>query len=141
MGKKRINQLLEQLKENQQQDLQNAAAIFTVAQVAVNRLREQVEPVETVPARAALSGTEVAALLPAAPIPIERAELERRYGSFNACRQAAKAQGIKFSKTPSWPQLSVAFGYLEACQQMVQDYLQAHPNEQLKGVSIELKLG
>jgi hypothetical protein len=139
MGKKRINQLLEQLKENQQQDLQNSAAIFTVAQVAVNQLREQTE---TVPqARAMLPAAESATLLPAAPIPIEQAELKRRYGSHTACRQAAKKQGIIFSKTPSWQQLSIAFGYLEACQQMVQSYVQTHPSEHLKGISIQLKLG
>lgn len=139
MGKKRINQLLEQLKENQQQDLQNSAAIFTVAQVAVNQLREQVQTVPQVSAM--LPAAESVASLPAAPIPIEQAELKRRYGSHTACRQAAKKQGIIFSKTPSWQQLSVAFGYLEACQQMVQSYVQAHPSEHLKGISIQLKLG
>jgi hypothetical protein len=140
MGKKRINQLLEQLKENQQQDLQNSAAIFTVAQVAVNQLREQNQTVPHVSAMLPAAESS-AALLPAAPIPIEQAELKRRYGSHTACRQAAKKQGIIFSKTPSWQQLSIAFGYLEACQQMVQSYVQTHPSEHLNGISIQLKLG
>jgi len=51
-------------------------------------------------------------------------QLKRRYGSHRACRQAAKRQGITFSKTPTWQQLEIAFGYLEACQQQLRSYLQ-----------------
>lgn len=140
MGKKRITQLLEQLKDNQQQDLQNTAAIFTVAQVAVNQLQEQLQSEPQSIAALPAAKTESVTVL-SAPILIDEAELRRRYGSHVACRQAAKAQGIKFSKTPSWHQLTVAFSYLQACQQLVQSYVQAHPSEQLSGVSIELKLG
>jgi hypothetical protein len=141
MGKKRITQLLDQLKENQQQDLQNSAAIFTVAQVAVNQLQDQLASPPQLSAavpRPLPSAAESA--LPAAPLMIDEAELRRRYGSHTACRQAAKAQGIKFSKTPSWHQLSIAFSYLQACQQIVQSYLQTYPNDQLKGISIQLNL-
>jgi predicted RNase H-like nuclease len=131
MGKKRITQLLDQLKSNQQMELQNAAAIFTVAQVAVNELQEQVVS-DIAPT--------VAALQPASD-PLDKAELLRRYGSYNGCREAAKKQGIKFSRTPRWEQLSTAFSYTETCRQLIQGYLEAHPHKELKGVSIELKLG
>jgi len=131
MGKKRVTRLLEQLKDNQQLELQNAAAIFTVAQVAVNELREQgsqeIEP--TVPA------------LPPAPALLDQVELLRRYGSYSGCRKAAKQQGIKFSRTPSWKQLVAAFNYAEACQQLVKSYTKAYPSSALHGITIELKLG
>ena len=130
MGKKRITQLLEQLKDNQQRDLQNAAEIFTVAQVAVNQLQAIAES----------EASEPPVAPPSAAVSLDRAELKRCYGSFNACRQAAKQRGIKFSRTPSWEQLAAAFHYADACQQVVLEYLAAHPCKALQGVSIELKL-
>ena len=89
MGKKRVTQLLDQLKENRQQELENAASIFTVAQVAVNELQADVvqEAKAAVPA------------LPSAPILLDKAELLRRYGSHKGCRKAAKEKGIKFIRT------------------------------------------
>jgi len=131
MGKKRVTQLLEQLKVQQQQDVQNAAAIFTVAQVAVNELKEQAAQ-EQVPPVAAL---------PPAPTTASKAQLLQRYDSYNGCRSAAKQRGIKFSRTPSWEQLIAAFGYIEACQAIVNAYLEAHPNTKLQGVTFELKIG
>jgi hypothetical protein len=136
MGKKRVTQLLEQLKDNQQQELQNAAAIFTVAQVAVNQL-QQAAPAAAV--NLADDRISIAAL-PPAPMLLNQAELLQRYGSYRGCRKAAKAQGIKFSRTPSWKQLVAAFSYVEACRQVIQTYVAAHPSPDLRGVSIELKL-
>jgi hypothetical protein len=130
MGKKRVTQLLEQLKANQQEELQNAAAIFTVAQVAVNALQEQA-PLDIEPAIAAL---------PPAPVLLEKAELLRRYGSYNGCRQAAKQRGIKFSRTPKWKQLATAFSYADALQQITNLYIEAYPSPELHGITIELKL-
>lgn len=131
MGKKRVTQLLEQLKAQQQQEVQNAAAIFTVAQVAVNELQGQVAPEPPSPVAA----------LPLAPATLNKAQLLQQYGSYNGCRRAAKYQGIKFNRTPSWAQLIAAFSYVEACQAIVNSYVEAHPNAKLKGVTFELKLG
>jgi len=39
----RLQQLLNQLKENQQRDLENTAAIFTVAQVTLNEINKRLE--------------------------------------------------------------------------------------------------
>ena len=128
MGKKRVTQLLNQLKTNQQQELRNAAAIYTVAQVAINELQEQFQDLST------------NAALPPAPV-LDKAELLRRYSSYNGCRTAAKNQGIKFHQTPSWQQLVAAFGYAEACQQLLHIYAEAYPSPELQGVTIELPLG
>lgn len=127
MGKRRVTQLLHQLKTNQQQELHNAAAIYTVAQVAVNELQEQ-------------SQDSTNAALPPAPS-LDKAELLRRYSSYNGCRTAAKNKGIKFQQTPSWQQLITAFGYAEACQQLLHIYTEAYPRPELQGVTIELPLG
>lgn len=126
MGKQRITQLLAQLKENQAKDVENAAAIYTVAQVAVDAL-EQTQPSATV------------AALPAIPA-LDKAALLERYGSYNGCRSAAKKQGIRFSKTPSWPTLEAAFSYYEACQSLLQSYLTANPNPHLHGIKFEFPL-
>ena len=137
MGKKRVTQLLDQLKENRQQELQNAASIFTVAQVAVNELQANESRAEA----SSETKTEPAiAALPSAPILLDKAELLGRYGSYNGCRKAAKDKGIKFSRSPSWNQLITAFSYFEACQQLIHAYVETHTNRDLKGVSIELKL-
>lgn len=132
MGKKRIDQLLEQFKENQQQDLHNAAAIYTVAQVAVNELQAQAQQ------ESPWGGTTEA--LPPAPPTFTKSELLQRYKSYNGCRSAAKQQGIKFSRTPSWKQLEIAFGYLETCQHWINAYMHQYPQPGLQGVSIQLKL-
>ncbi|MUL37209.1 hypothetical protein [Gloeocapsopsis dulcis] len=128
MGKKRLTQLLDQLKANQQTDLQNTAAIYTVAQVAVNELQE------------ATSDVSVLALNPGQSS-IDKAELIRRYGSYSNCRQIAKQNGLKFSRNPSWQQLATGFTYLEALQQIVRNYLDKHPDPLLEGITVELKLG
>lgn len=132
MGKQKIEQLLEQLQNNHSQDIQNAAAIFTVAQGAVNQLNQLKELEGLAPEQNAL---------PAAPISLTKADLESRYGKFNACRAAAKRAGITFSKTPSWSQLIAAFSYLDACQSCVKTYLQRHPCADLKGVRLSITLG
>lgn len=130
MGKKRITQLLDKLQANQQAELKNTAAIFTVAQVAVNELQAQanLSPDLNLPA------------LPAGSTLIDRAELERRYGSFNGCRQAAKQQGIRFSKTPSWQQMVAAFNYVETFRTLLKTYIEQYPNEHLRGITFELTL-
>ncbi|ASC69193.1 hypothetical protein XM38_001190 [Halomicronema hongdechloris C2206] len=122
MGRRRIAQLLGQLKDNQARDIENAAAIYTVAQGAVNALDDS-QTVPTLPVRR-----------------ITKAELVQRYGSFNGCRRAAKEQGITFRKTPSWHQLEAAFAYRDACHQMVRDCLTNYPEELLQGVSLTISL-
>jgi hypothetical protein len=128
MGKKRITQLLEGLKENQLRDLHNSAAIYTVAQVAVNELQQN-----------SLQNDQpaLAALPPSLEI-IDKAQLLEQYGSYNACRKAAKEQGIKFSRTPSWEQLGAALSYAEAFQEIISSYVQIHPYPKLKGTTFEL---
>ncbi|MBW4635935.1 MAG: hypothetical protein KME30_29860 [Iphinoe sp. HA4291-MV1] len=130
MGKKRITQLLEQLKDNQHKELQNAAVIYTVATVAVNELLEQESQIPEPPI----------GLLPFAPKKIDKVELLKQYGSYNACRQAAKKQGIKFSRTPSWEQLAAGFSYAEAFRQVIKAYVETHPSPGLKGTKFELSL-
>lgn len=138
MGKKRVNQLLEQLKATQQADLHNAAAIFTVAQVAVNELRDQ-----AVEASSPVHSARLA--LPAMPEEmgpplLSKADLLQRYGSFQGCRQAAKQQGIRFSKTPTWSTLCAAFSYAETVRQLVKRYMEQHPYPDLQGVTVEVSL-
>ena len=128
MGKKRITQLLEQLKTNQQADLENAAAIYTVAQVAVNELQE------------ATSENLYKLALNPVQASIDKAELIRRYGTYRNCRRIAKQKGLKFSRTPSWQQLAIGFTYLENLQQLVKNYLDKYPNLLLDGVTVELNL-
>ena len=119
MGKKRINQLLDQLQANHTADLKNAAAVFTVAQVAVNQLEQQLQP----------EPGAIASLPPSAPESKET--LRQRYGSFNACRAAARQKGIHFKKTPSWEQLSEAFCYFETLQALIDDHLANQPTSKL----------
>jgi len=127
MGRKRITQLLDQLQSNYDADLQNAAAIFTVAQVAINQLEQQVaEPVA------------IASLAPA--IQLSEEDLKKRYGDYQACRRAAKQQGIYFRRTPSMKQLAAAFAYYEACEKLIQEYLKHQPDSALHGVSMQFKM-
>ena len=130
MGKQKIARLLAHLQDNHNQDIQNAAAIFTVAQGAVNQL-DQLE-------------SELAAepkTLPAAPSQLTQADLVSRYGNYNACRKAAKQAGISFRKSPRWEQLVTAFNYLAACQAQIDAYLQRYPNPNLNGVRVVIHLG
>jgi hypothetical protein len=130
MGKKRITQLLEGLKENQLHELHNSAAIYTVAQVAVNELQQQSLQITEPPIAALPSTLEI----------IDKAQLLKQYGSYRACRKAAKERGIKFSRTPSWEQLAVAFSYADAFQQIIKSYVETHPNPKLKGTTFEISL-
>jgi len=130
MGKKRITQLLDQLQANHEAELKNAAQIFTVAQVAVNQLNQQAEPtVNSLPATSFQP-----------PTVLDRAVLEQRYGSFNACRKAAKQLGIQFHRTPSWAQLVAAFSYFDVLQKLVQDYTTAFPDANLPIMTMAFKL-
>lgn len=129
MGKQKIDQLLAQLKDNHNQDIQNAAAIFTVAQGAVNQLQADNSDTENLESRA----------LPA-PRQLTKDDLIDRYGSYNGCRSAAKKAGITLHNPP-WPQVVAAFNYLEAAQNCVNAYMQQHPCDDLKGVSVTLSLG
>ncbi|MBD2364742.1 hypothetical protein H6G36_26820 [Anabaena minutissima FACHB-250] len=130
MGKKRITQLLEGLKENQLHELHNSAAIYTVAQVAVNELQQQSLQITEPPIAALPSTLEI----------IDKTELLKQYGSYRACRKAAKERGIKFSRTPSWEQLAVAFSYADAFQQIIKSYVETYPNPKLKGTTFEMSL-
>lgn len=134
MGKKRINQLLAQIKENQQADLRNAAAIYTVAQVAVDEL-EAIASADSLDSVRAIAPAPPAPALPAAvPTLLTQTDLLQRYGSYNGCRSAAKKLGIHFSKSPSWPQLIAAFSYADPIRQLVQDYVQRQAISHLSGV-------
>lgn len=130
MGKNRINQLLTQLKDNHQEDIQTAAGVFTVAQSAVNQLKETVLPgAETKPALEA-----------GKPQQLTKADLIEKYKSYNGCRSAAKKLGITFSRTPRWSQVVAAFNYSVACQDCIDAYMQQYPCKELKGVSVTLML-
>ena len=135
MGKKRITQLLEQLETNQQAELHNAAAIFTVAQAAVNELRDRADH----SSESSISDPSLPAL-PSAPALLDKAKLIDRYGSYNGCRKAAKQQGIRFAKNPTWEQMVAAFNHREIFQQMVNTYLEAHPAPTLQNVTFEIAI-
>jgi hypothetical protein len=140
MGKKRINQLLSQIKENQQADLRNAAAIYTVAQVAVNEL-EAIASADSPDSVRAIAPAASAPALPAAvPTQLTQADLVQRFGSFNGCRSAAKKLGIHFPKTPSWPQLITAFSYVDLFRHLIQDYVQQQEIRNLSGVQFTITL-
>ena len=129
MGKQKLDRLLAQLQDNHSEDIQNAAAIFTVAQIAVNQLDQ---PKDDSPL--------LLSALSRAPLHLTKADLIQRYGHYNGCRKAAKQTGIVFHKTPSWAQLIVAFNYQEACQACISGYIQQHPNPNLQGISLMLNL-
>ncbi len=131
MGKQKLDRLLAQLKDNQSQDIQNAAAIFTVAQGAVNQLAQLEQQADVLAEPITLSDA-----LPE----LTQADLIERYGSYNNCRKAAKQLGITFSKNPRWEQLVAAFRYLPACQSCVDAYMQRHPHPDIKGIKIQLTL-
>ncbi|MEO0456834.1 MAG: hypothetical protein AAF152_09655 [Cyanobacteria bacterium P01_A01_bin.114] len=139
MGKQKIDRLLAQLQDNQNQDIQNAAAIFTVAQSAVNHLDQIEQGINTEPTIEEPNITK-SNVLPTAPLKLTKADLINRYGSYNACRKVAKQTGITFSRSPRWPQLVAAFNYLEACQACVHRYMKQYPNPELSHVSLTLKL-
>lgn len=73
-----------------------------------------------------------------APKSLDKAELLRRHGSYNECRKVAKANGIKFTTTPTWDKLVDAFSYSEALHQLSQVYLTTYPNPNLAGIKVEL---
>lgn len=133
MGKQRLTQLLHQLEANQQKDLKNAAAIYAVAQVAVNTLNEQEASPATAPDLALSSASSSSTL--------DKQQLLERYGSYNGCRKAAKERGLQFKRTPSWNQLSQAFSCAEALQQLVQTHLSNQASVDLQGVTLKLSLG
>lgn len=136
MGKQRIAQLLNQLESDRQKDLKNSAAIYAVAQVAVNQLADyqRAEPSPQSPESRDLTA------LPPASFHLDKAALLERYGSYNGCRRAAKDFGLQFSATPSWPQLTQAFSYHEALQHLTSRYLATYPSPALKGVTVRLAL-
>ena len=127
MSKQNVAKLLARLKDNQAKDIENAASIYTVAQVAVNAL-EQSEDLQPEPIA-----------LPE-PVRVTKHELLERYHSFNGCRSEAKKQGIKFSKTPSWAKLEAAFSHRETVEQLVQSYFANFPDQSLEGISFEISL-
>lgn len=139
MGKQKIDRLLAQLKDNHSQDIQNAAAIFTVAQGAVNQLQANGAEADSYrPINSSADSLQTKAL--PAPHQLTKADLCDRYGNYNRCRSAAKKAGITL-RNPSWAQMVAAFSYLEACQNCINAYMQQHPSADLKGVSVTLSLG
>ncbi len=154
MGKKRIQRLLTQLEDHHQQGSQNSAAIYTVAQVAIDRLEQSLDLLaDTTSPQAIAAGSEdfESAAQPIAPtglnpvltLPpssqIDKVELKRRYGSLAACRKAAKEMGISFAKTPSWDRLVAAWQFQEGLLHLRSQYLQACPMTDLESVTISLK--
>ncbi|KPQ35477.1 MAG: Ergtoxin family [Phormidesmis priestleyi Ana] len=131
MGKQKIDRLLAKLQDNHAQDIHDTAAIFTVAQGAVNQLAQEM-------GRTPDTSEKPSSLL--APPQLTKAELIHRYGNYNACRSAAKKAGITFSRQPRWPQIVAAFNYLEGCQKCVNTYLQQHPSPDLQDIKITLSL-
>ncbi len=83
---------------------------------------------------------QVTTPLAAAPIALDKEELLRRYGSYNECRKAAKARGIKFNCTPTWEKLSQAMSYSDAMQEIGQRYMATYPNAALTGIKVEVNL-
>lgn len=130
MGKQRAKELLAKLKANQQADLENAAAIFTVAQVAVNELKEA--------ERDAQSLSQPPSLPPSSGF--SKAQLQEKFGNYNQCRKAAKTAGISFARTPSWEQLVTAFNQAVILQKVVDQYRDASSMPSLPGVNIQIKL-
>ncbi|MCM1985016.1 hypothetical protein [Lyngbya confervoides] len=63
-----------------------------------------------------------------------------RIVSYAGYRRAAKQQGIRFKKTPSWDKLVCAFSYVEAMRQLSLAYAQAYPHPQLEGIKFELEI-
>lgn len=86
MGKQKNDRLLAQLKDNHQQDIHNEAAIFTVAQGAVNELAHQD------------ANDEGSHAVSPEPLKLTKEDLISRYGNYNACRKAAKKAGISFAR-------------------------------------------
>jgi hypothetical protein len=131
MGKQRAKELLEKLKANQQAELENAAAIFTVAQVAVNELKaaeQRPDPPTSQPLN-----------LPPSPT-VSKAQLQQQFGNYNQCRKAAKVAGISFARTPSWEQLVAAFAQAHILQKVVDQYRESFAMPSLPGVSVQIKL-
>ncbi|RUR80791.1 hypothetical protein ACF3DV_05495 [Chlorogloeopsis fritschii PCC 9212] len=111
--------------------MHNAATIYTVAQIALNELQLAQDSQMPKPTIAAL---------PSALEKIDRTQLLKQYGSYNACRQAAKEKGIKFSRTPSWEQLTAAFSYAQAFEKIIEAYMKMYPNQKLKGTKFEFTI-
>ncbi|WP_299491562.1 serine/threonine-protein kinase [Acaryochloris sp. IP29b_bin.137] len=101
---------------------------------------KQPDPVtQSIPAQEQ-EASQASPALATAPQRLDKQELLRRYGSYNECRKIAKANGIKFSTTPTWDKLVYAFSYSEALQQISQVYLRTYPNPALAGITVELTL-
>ena len=76
MGKQRIQELLNQLKDNHERDITASAAIFSVAQVAVNQLGETVD------------STRSRQLPAVPPLSLTKDDLIKRYQNYAGCRKA-----------------------------------------------------
>ncbi|ABB57333.1 hypothetical protein [Synechococcus elongatus] len=113
MGKAKLQRLLGELEAVQLSDRQNAAAIYTVATVAVQKLKEQA----------------VAPPVPALPeaAPVDFSAFKQQFVDHKACRQWLKGQGVQFAKTPSWEDLYQSWRYLLAVQPALTTTLQTHP--------------
>lgn len=114
MGKAKLQRLLGELEAVQLADRQNAAAIYTVATLAVQKLEEQ-----------AATAPPIAALPEAAPV--DFSAFKQQFIDHKACRQWLKVQGIQFAKTPSWRDLYQSWRYLLAVQPALAAALRTHP--------------
>lgn len=113
MGKAKLQRLLGQLESVQLADRQNAAAIYTAATLAVQKLEEQATTTQPV-------------ALPAAA-PADLSTFKQQFADHRACRQWLKVQGVQFTKTPSWKDLYNGWCYLQAIQPALAAALKIHP--------------
>ncbi len=133
MGKKRLEKLLTDLKDNHQRDLKNAAEIYTVAQVAVNQLADAKNEGKSKTKtkkkpeaeRLQLESPKLEPSRDRQPHTID--DLKTQYVTVTACRKALKTRGLIFTKAPSWEKLAIALNCFEAQQAFLTDYLQQHP--------------
>jgi intracellular sulfur oxidation DsrE/DsrF family protein len=134
MGKKRLEKLLTDLKDNHQRDLKNAAEIYTVAQVAVNQLSDEKNEGKSKKKTKKKPEAETLKLGPSKLVPSGHCQphtiedLKTQYITVAACRKALKDRGLTFSKVPSWEKLAIALNCFEAQQAFLTDYLQQHPS-------------
>lgn len=127
MGKAKLQRLLEQLDAVQAADRENAAAIYTVATIAVQQLEQVAGPVELSPtlAIAEQSGGDLA-------------QFKQQFESYQDCRRQLKAQGLSFGKTPTWQQLYDGWQYLNLVLPALTNALQTQPLP--AAARLELKL-
>jgi len=139
MGKKRIEKLLETIKDNQKRETINAAGIYTVAQVAINKIVELETGLDT-KLKTELETkleTKKTSSPPFRQYTVE--ELKAQYPKLADCRKALKERGLVFSKTPSWAKVAIALSYFEVQQAQFYDYLRHRPSPELTHLTMTFR--